>query len=97
MNLDEQVRHSNSEGGNKNEASEKKIETKYKEPNRLDKAPYGQIWKVVGEEGEVAVWIQVSPIEDESNWVNISAIFSKDIQKIVFKSRPEFNYPFDEI
>ena len=82
---------------NQNEASYKKIEIKYKTPNRLDKAPYGQIWKVIGEKDQSTIWVQTSKIDDEANWVDISILFNKDIQELVFEHEPHFNLAFIEI
>jgi len=73
---------------NKNEAYQKKVETKYKDPNRLDKATYGQIWKVIGEEDKVTVWVQASKIEDDPKWINITAFFDEDVQ--ILLCDPEF-------
>ena len=68
---------------NKDEASQKKIETKYKDPNRLDKAPYGQIWKVIGEKDQSTIWVQTSKIDGDPNWVNITALFDTEIQSLL--------------
>ena len=75
----------------KNDPTETKIETKYQTPSRFDTAPYGQIWKVIGEKNEVTIWVQTSKVEGEPNWVDISAIFNSDVQEILFLCQPDFH------
>lgn len=68
---------------NENAHTQKKIETKYQTPSRFDAAPYGQVWKVLGEKDEVTIWVQVSKVESENNWVNITALFNADVQALL--------------
>jgi hypothetical protein len=64
------------------EASTTKVEIKYKAPSRYDMAPYGQIWKVIGENNESTVWVQVSKVE-EPNWLNITSLFNGNLQELL--------------
>ena len=80
---------------NKDEASQKKIETKYKDPNRLDKAPYGQIWKVIGENEFVDYWVQISKFTAEPCWILITHFFDKNFQELL--RHPEFQSVISEL
>jgi hypothetical protein len=60
-----------------------KIETKYKDPGRFDIAPYGQIWKVVGENDTIDYWLQVSKYEAEPCWILITFFFDKNFQELL--------------
>jgi hypothetical protein len=67
---------------------ETKILVRYKDPQRLDNAPYGQIWKVFGEDGIVDIWVQISKFEAEPCWVPITYYFEKNFQELL--ENPEF-------
>lgn len=72
-----------------------KIEVKYKDPGRLDNAPYGQIWKVIGENEFVDYWVQISKFTAEPCWILITHFFDKNFQELL--RHPEFQSVISEL
>jgi hypothetical protein len=73
---------------NQNQAEQTKILIRHTEPQSLDVAPYGQIWKEVGENNVVNIWVQISKFEAEPCWIPITYYFEKNFQELL--EDPEF-------
>ena len=68
---------------NENSPGSDKILVRYKDPSRFDTAPYGQLWKAIGEDEHYEVWTQISHYEAEPCWITITHFFNKNFQELL--------------
>lgn len=61
---------------------------RYSHPTKYDLAPYGTMWRAIGDEGRFELYIQVSDDQDNPTWVSIPAFFEKVF--IDFTQDPKF-------